>query len=458
MIHQITDTYKKYGGTSYDLTDHKEILAAYDKFLDKWNFREAFPATESLWLSLGKKCYDTWQNYLENARISDDLDFAVISGWESTSIENHSGIVDNLRNFKSDPAPLTQTLQPIHAVAKQRSTCIASGESATFDLYLLNDTPQPATGTLIFTVVTPSGKLLTLATIPAPHHVPDQFSYLVKENFRTSPLTEEGLYQFRFSLSSAPLSTQAKQIWVTEPPAYKRARSLAVAVSGITPTLRKQLIALSPRLGITVEEFAPGKKYDVIVSSGLTALTSSEQTAGDTTGLEAQPGANKIIPGRKLEPGESTPITQLGHLDPAIFEAVRTGIPLLAIPQADALSAGVAKQLADAGAFTYHDTVGDFRAPWMGNWYFVRQHPIFAGMPVNQVMGVHYQTKGRQSNGLLVDGPNVEIIVAYSRDHDRNIGAGTFTTKLGSTRFSIIAFRSFIPSSSNASSLTLLPG
>ena len=74
----------------------------------------------------------------------------------------------------------------------------------------------------------------------------------------------------------------------------------------------------------------------------------------------------------------------------------------------------------------------------MGNWYFVRQHPIYAGLPVNQAMGIHYQAKGRQSNGLLIDkhpdGANVEIIAAYSRDHDRNIGAGTFTTTLGATK------------------------
>ena len=49
-------------------------------------------------------------------------------------------------------------------------------------------------------------------------------------------------------------------------------------------------------------------------------------------------------------------------------------------------------------------------------------------------MGVYYQAKGRQSNDLLVDGPGVEIVAAYSRDHDRKIGAGTFTAKLGSTK------------------------
>ena len=86
----------------------------------------------------------------------------------------------------------------------------------------------------------------------------------------------------------------------------------------------------------------------------------------------------------------------------------------------------------------------------MGNWYFVREHPIYAGLPVNQVMGIHYQAKGRQANGLLVEGPNVEIIAAYSRDHDRNIGAGTFTTKLGNTKILYHRVPNFIPFSNNA--------
>jgi hypothetical protein len=433
MVHQITETYLMYGGNSYDLADHKEILAAYDAFLDKWKFRTAFPTAEHLFNALGKKCYDTWQNYLENARISDELDFAVISGWESTAIENHSGIVDNLRNFKSDPAPISGTLTPIRPVAKQRSASTARGESATFDLFLLNDTAQPVTGNLSFTAVTPSGKLLKLAGMPAPKHVEDQFSYLLLKGFQTPPLTEEGLYRFKFSLSSAPLSTQTKEIWVTRTTKFVDAPGMEpmgcgvkkIAVSGVSPTLKAQLEKLARQWCFEISDFQPDNHYAAIITSGLTAQTSATQNSGDTTGLENQPGH---------EVGAVATTTEVGHIDPAILEAVRAGTPLLAIPQADTLSEGVAKQLAAAGAFTYNGTVGDYRAPWMGNWYFVREHPIYAGLPTNQVMGIHYQAKGRQANGLLVEGPNVEIIAAYSRDHDRNIGAGTFTTTLGTTK------------------------
>ena len=203
MLHELADPKgtgigNQPANTSYDLKDHQEIVAAYDKFLDKWGFRAAFPATEHLWTSLGKKCYDTWQNYMENARISDELDFAAISGWETTAIENHSGIVDNLRNFKSDPGPIRDTLLPVRPVAKQRAMCTALGEVATFDLYLLNDTDGAATGTLTFSAVTPSGKLIRFGEWPAPAWTRDQFSYLVKEAFVTPKLEEEGLWRFKF--------------------------------------------------------------------------------------------------------------------------------------------------------------------------------------------------------------------------------------------------------------------
>ena len=456
MLHELADP-KGTGlgdqppGQSYDFEDHREILAAYDKFLDKWGFRKAFPATEKLWTSLGKKCYDTWQNYLENARISDELDFAAISGWESTAIENHSGIVDNLRNFKSDPTPIAATLLPVRPVAKQRAMCTALGETATFDLFLLNDTSAAATGTLRFTAVSPSGRLVKLAEFPAPAWQRDQFSYLVKEAFVTPRLDEEGMWRFRFALSSLPAATQTKEIWVantvsplavevTAMPAVDVIRfpALIVAVSGVPSTLRKSLAALK---AIELHDFVPGTKYDVIVSAGVVTGASAAQSAGDDTGLDAPgngPAAGATPPPAQPPPTAAPATPQPGQLAEGILDAVRMGTPLLAIPQTDALSDGVAKQLAAAGAFAYSGTVGDLRAPWMGNWYFVRKHDVYEGMPQDQAMGIHYQAKGRESNGLLIDraagGAEVQIIAGYSRDHDRNVGAGTFATKLGKGR------------------------
>jgi hypothetical protein len=431
-IHQITETYKKYGGVSYDLKDHEEIVASYEKFLTRWGFRKAYPTPDHVFLAVGRTCYESWMNYMENARISDELDFAVISGWESTAIENHSGIVDNLRNFKSDPKLIAGSLLPVRPLAKQRAMCVEQRKPAVFDLYLANDTPKAATGTLTFSMITPSGKKTDLITLPAPTHVMDQFSYLLKEAFSTPPLTEEGLYRFRFALSSAPLSTHTKEIWVTISPFARVACKMGrhIAVSGVTPTLRKQLESALGDSCFHLVDFKAGEKYAAIISGGLTSHTSADQNVGETTG-ESMP---VMKPGHVPEPGEVPIPTELGHLQHGILETVQAGTPLFAIPQADTLSDGVAQQLSAAGAFTYNGAVGDFRAPWMGNWYFGREHELFAGLPTNAALGSFYQVKGRQSNGLLVEGKDVEVVVGYSRDHDRKVGAGTFTTRLGKTK------------------------
>jgi beta-galactosidase len=146
----------------------------------------------------------------------------------------------------------------------------------------------------------------------------------------------------------------------TEPPAAPTTSTASCSANKlprITPSLHKQLTNLAPRLGLEIEDFTPAKKYDVIISSGLTTHTSATQNSGHTTGLESQPTSDV---------GGIQATTQLGHIDTAILEAVRTGTPLVAIPQADSLSDGVAKQLAADRAFNYNGTVGEYRAPWMG--------------------------------------------------------------------------------------------
>ncbi|MGP8247985.1 MAG: hypothetical protein ACLQVN_26165 [Bryobacteraceae bacterium] len=114
-----------------------------------------------------------------------------------------------------------------------------------------------------------------------------------------------------------------------------------------------------------------------------------------------------------------------------VVAAYEGGIPLLALSTNDGQAAGTGRQLAATGAFQYGGMVGTSRASWMGTWYFVRRHPVYAGLPVNRAMSVEYQVRGSDSNGLVVEGPDVEVIAAYSRDHDRRIGAGTFAAFTG---------------------------
>ena len=104
-------------------------------------------------------------------------------------------------------------------------------------------------------------------------------------------------------------------------------------------------------------------------------------------------------------PSRSAPSTPqvAGQIPDEVLSALRAGTPIFAIVPDDSLADGVAKQLASLGAFAYSGQVGDLRAPWIGNWLFFRDHATFSFLPVNRVLGVHYQAHGKSSNGLLIE-------------------------------------------------------
>ncbi|MFZ0337074.1 MAG: sugar-binding domain-containing protein, partial [Terracidiphilus sp.] len=423
MIHQIENGEFGGNGKSYDLEDHRQIATGCNKFLDRWGFRKAFPTAAHLYSALGDKCYESWQQYLENVRICDEVDFAAISGWESTAIENHSGIVDNLRNFKGNPELIASSLQPIRPVAKQHKLCYAVGESAIFDLYLFNDTSLPISGTLYFSMIEPGGKPTELGSWPVPPNIADQFSYTIQASFAVPIFSRDGIYSFRFNYDAAPQSDFTREIWVVNTqPGF--AGKLSIGISRVLPAVRRQLSQL---MGVEIADFSSKGHYDLIVSSGVVEGSKLDRAIGDETGLEEIP--------TRSDP--STPQVP-GQIADEVLSALRAGTPLLAIVPDDSLADGVAKQLASLGAFTYSGQVGDLRAPWMGNWLFVRDHLTFSSLPVNRVLGVHYQAHGKSSNGLLIEraagAEDPVVIMGYSRDHNRQVGAASFACKLGSTR------------------------
>jgi len=315
----------------------------------------------------------------------------------------------NLRGFKADPALVRASLLPVRPVAKQRRLAYAAGESAVLDLFLFNDTGKAVSGELALSLRDPQGAVMELGRYPVAATAPDRFSQLVAREITTPALAREGEWQVHLSFSGAPGANFTRSLWVAGLPAQV-ASGRRIAVSGIARSLRAQLEALP---GLRLEEFRPEQRYDLVIASGLKADEIARRQIGEQTGLEAQP-----------KKGEK-PKLVLGELSAQLLAAVRSGTPLLALVPEDGLSEGVARQLADLGLLEFKGTVGDIRAPWMGNWNYLRAHPLFAGIPADRAAGIFHQVDGRLSNGLLVDGPGVEIVAGYSRDHDRHNGAAT---------------------------------
>jgi len=192
---------------------------------------------------------------LECARLSDETDYLTVSGWETTAVENHSGIVDNLRNPHGDPQTIRDALRPVMPDLQVRTTALVSGDSTTYDLFFLNESHHPVSGRIVVTLKHPGGKTETLGQYPAPAFARDVFSYQVASGLVTPALTEAGQYVLTAALGATRHSRVINVVKLVPRPVER------VAVSGVSPQLTEDLAAI----GQSVSSLNAGGRYDVAI-------------------------------------------------------------------------------------------------------------------------------------------------------------------------------------------------
>ena len=187
--------------TGYDLAAHQAILAAYEKFLDDHQFRQAFPTAETLFQQAGAKHYFSAAHLLENARMCDAVDYVVLSGWESTTIDDHSGLVDALRQLKADPALLRQAAQPEILVSRPRHYVIAKGDTAIVDVHQINEQNLTGSWRLTVTASLAGREPLFHAEYPVELIGGETFGQLLKQDIQFK-VDQPGLVTIHAALSS----------------------------------------------------------------------------------------------------------------------------------------------------------------------------------------------------------------------------------------------------------------
>jgi hypothetical protein len=91
--------------------------------------RRAFSSASDLFVDIGNKSYDFWGRFLPMTRLAEATDYFVVSGWESTAIENHSGNVDNQRDFKGDPSRFRRNNERLQPVIEPHGLVHRTGEA-----------------------------------------------------------------------------------------------------------------------------------------------------------------------------------------------------------------------------------------------------------------------------------------------------------------------------------------
>ncbi len=126
-------------GMGWESRDYIEWYEAYQRFLqsDK-GFLKVFPSVDSLTKAMGNTAYYYQGRVIENVHISNLTDGYAINGWESMKLENHSGIVDNYRNFKGNPDLIARYNRPLYLAVKLNRKVMGAGDTTVADFYVVN--------------------------------------------------------------------------------------------------------------------------------------------------------------------------------------------------------------------------------------------------------------------------------------------------------------------------------
>jgi hypothetical protein len=259
----ITDWYKKGNCPGYDRLDSEKISDAYTQFIHKYGFEKEFPNASSLFRAIGAKCYFFWQKLMENCRISDAVDYMVISGWESTTIDDHSGIVDLHRNFKGDSQILRHSADPDMLVIKPHHFVLATGEDAIFDMFLVNENGRKGSYNLSVIGRCPRGRIIFQKNETVEVTGGDVYGQLLKEGYRF-PVEMEGKITIEATLASQdgfPIS-RTEELLSLELKALPYARNIAVAENEGGQVLQ----ALSRNMGLAAVPLDKLKQPDIILA------------------------------------------------------------------------------------------------------------------------------------------------------------------------------------------------
>ena len=393
VIHKFYRENPGIGG--YNKLDHLEWRTAYDKFLEEKNFRKAFPTVGDLTTSIGNKSYYFWGRIIENIRVCNLNDGMAISGWESTVIENHCGLVDVFRNFKGDPELVRYYTRPLYLAIKSRNLVLEKGGSLVSDVYIVNELGLSGPWHLEFQAVGPDGKVLYETGWKVKVEGGDTYGELLKGGIVTSCYNLPGYYTLKASLRGGvkEKGEGREKIFVIDWQSLPLPENGAILESGDSISE-----FLSEKRSLSLPDYSSKlKPLDYIL-------------VGDRS-----PGAVKVE--KEL-----------------LNRVAQDGTTLILIANDRQIAKGWAAALARENVVGFKGMVGSARASWMGSWYLVKKHPLFESLPVNTAFNWEYQTDVRGlgeffkdadihgADGMLLEGNNVEYVVGYSRDHDRRIG------------------------------------
>jgi hypothetical protein len=368
----------KSGKTSgWEADDYLKWYDAYDAFLksDK-GFAKAFPSVDALTTAMGNVAYYYQGRMIENIRMNNVVDGYAINGWESMKLENHSGIVDNYRNPKGDPELIARYNKPLYIAVKLNRKVVETGNTTIADFHIVNEKNLHGSYLLKANYTDDKGNTLETKQWNVKVSGGSTYGELLKAGW-TIPVNTTG-----YSTVKAELLKNGKVVAIGDDTVFSmKADKPEVTLQGMVADTSGVLNRFLSAKGIATTEYHSGT-----------------------------PKGDYLIVGA-FEP------QQWGSGISDIMEWVYTGHTLIIVNNSE--------RWAD---FLSDKEVADYRGSkklgtsWYGGNFFVKEHPLFEGLPQNCAFNWEYQcfaTYNRKRVGLRLF--NGETVVGCVSDHKKEV-------------------------------------
>ena len=316
---------------------------------------------------------------IENIRISNTIDGYVTNGWESTKLENHSGIVDVYRNFKADPKIIAYYNQPLYIAVKLRNKVVQKGDKILADFFLVNEKNL-------------SGRYLLQVNAKT------RAGIVQAQNFEVN--IEGGIVYGQLLKESVPFSILENGYTTIEARLVKN----------------NSVFASGSDLAFSVELVSQNDPVFVMDTSGKTQQILHEANVKYKEAGLVFPDKGTLFMGPQMQPvgkpGDH-PVLNDRLKTEALVNWIAAGNTLVVLQNAPFWC----EQLAVREVTEYTGTQ-KLGTNWMGGNYFVRQHPLFEGLPVNTAFNWEYQSLAgynRDRFGLRLG--NDSCVVGCYSDH-----------------------------------------
>jgi hypothetical protein len=363
----------------WEAADYLGWYDAFDRFLTDNGFRKAFPTVDALTLAMGNVAYYYQGRIIENIRINNTNDGYAVNGWEAMKLENHSGIVDNYRNPKGDTSLIARYNRPLHLAVKTDRKVLSVGDTATIDVFMVNEKNLKGAYSLTVKALDSNGKTYSKIIKQVTLKGGNEYGQLLFSGIKV-PVLSEG-----YSTVEATLETASKN---------------KITVIDGNETL-----------------FAVQLDKSGIDGKGLIADTSGVfKTYLSSEGINLREYRYGAPDGDYLLVGDFEP-QQWGSGMSDIIEWVQKGGSLVIVGN----PVRWAEFLADKEILDFRGAK-ELGRSWYGGNFFNRSHPIFKGLPSDCVFNWEYQcfaAYDRRRIGLRT--ANGETLVACVSDHKKEV-------------------------------------